>query len=73
MDDDIAAKCVEAVTMTIGVSDDSCLISFLMTIGARRLSMRSFAKRQLKRMELLVDPISRKLFGRLNLDAWAVT
>jgi hypothetical protein len=48
------------------------LISFLMTIGARRLSMRSFAERQLKRMRLLVNPISRELFGRLSLDAWTV-
>jgi hypothetical protein len=73
MDDDIAAKCVEAVTMTVGVSDDSCLISFLMTIGTRRLSVRNFAKRQLKRMKLVVDPVSRELFCHLNLDTWTVT
>jgi hypothetical protein len=68
--EDLCVEVVRAVGNTNGITDDSCLMSFLMTVGSRRIGVREEMKRELKRLELLVDDSSRELFARLDLTLW---
>jgi hypothetical protein len=72
VEEGLCKRGVEAVAVTSGSTDDSCLISFLMTIGARRPLLRDFARVQIRRLELLANPDARPLFHRLDLDAWTI-
>jgi hypothetical protein len=66
----LAKRAIEAATITNGTTDDSRLISFLMTIGARRPLLRHFLRDQLSRIQRLTIPEALPLFDRLDLDAW---
>lgn len=63
---------VEAVTLTNDKTDESAIISFLMTLGTKRPTERDYLKRQIKRLEILSDEESRHLYSRLNLTDWTI-
>lgn len=70
--DEMFHDCVEAVTLTNDKTDESAILSFLMTLGSKRSSERDYLKRQIKRLEILSDEESKHLYSHIDLTDWKI-
>ncbi|KAH0791208.1 hypothetical protein GPJ56_004828 [Histomonas meleagridis] len=70
--DELCLRCIEAITITNGITDESALLSFLMTMGAKRPSIREYVKKQIKRLEILTEEESKHLYSHIDLNQWVI-
>lgn len=70
--EELRERCIEAVALTNHVTDMSCLLSFMMTMGARRPELREYVTRQIQRLQRLSEGETLDLFKRIDLKKWAI-
>lgn len=72
INDELCVKCIEAVSTTEGLTDHSRILSFLMSIGKRKESLRDIIRRHIRRLELLSFPEEKQMFTRINTNEWII-
>ncbi|OHT05110.1 hypothetical protein TRFO_27291 [Tritrichomonas foetus] len=72
VENELCHKCIDSVAITNNETDYGSLLSFLMTVGTRRPSMREIAKQHILRLRIFADEASRPLFARIDLNKWII-
>lgn len=72
IDEELCKKCIDSVAITNTSTDCTALLSFLMTVGARRIAFRDFCKNHISRLRILADSDSISFFSHIDLESWSI-
>ena len=72
IDEDLCKKCIDSVAITNTSTDCVALLSFLMTVGSHRITMREYCKNHILRLKILTDSETKSFFSHVDLDNWCI-